>query len=223
MPNNILKILRKAIRFTYFHYALTNSRRFISYLRRGGVKIGTNCIFREPKTIRIDMTRPYLISIGNNVDMNRYFQIWTHDWASSVFIHKYGQMINSSGKVIIGNNIYFGANVTVLKGVTIGDNCIIGACSVVNKDIPANSVAVGNPCKIVCSLDEYFCKRKMRSLFEAVELVNCFIDRNGKKPSGKDLLEEHIFFNGNNSELPYTFNSEKDFIEFCIKNKNFHI
>jgi len=36
MPNNILKILRKAIRFTYFHYALTNSRRFISYLRRGG-------------------------------------------------------------------------------------------------------------------------------------------------------------------------------------------
>lgn len=169
------------------------------------------------------MTRPYLISIGCNVDMNRFFQIWTHDWASSVFIHKYGQMINSSGKVTIGNNIYFGANVTVLKGVTIGDNCIIGACSVVNKDIPANSIAVGNPCKVVCSLDEYFNKRKERCLYEAVQMVNCFIDRRGKKPHGKDFLEEHIFYNRNKTQLPCTFSSEDDFVEFCIKNKNLYV
>lgn len=51
-------------------------------------------------------------------------------------------------------------NCTVLKGVTIGDNCIIGIGSIVTKDIPANSVAIGNPAKVVCSLDEYFEKRK---------------------------------------------------------------
>ena len=49
----------------------------------------------------------------------------------------------------IGNNVWFGGNVTVLPGVTIGDNAVIGAGSVVCKDIPANVVAVGNPCKTV--------------------------------------------------------------------------
>ena len=52
----------------------------------------------------------------------------------------------------IGNNVWFGGNVTVLPGVTIGDNAVIGAGSVVCKDIPANVVAVGNPCKTVRKL-----------------------------------------------------------------------
>ncbi len=48
----------------------------------------------------------------------------------------------------IGNNVWIGGNVVVLPGVTIGDNCVIGAGSVVVKDIPSNSLAVGNPCKV---------------------------------------------------------------------------
>lgn len=49
----------------------------------------------------------------------------------------------------VGNNVWFGGNVCVLPGVTIGDNVVIGAGSVVNKDIPSNVVAAGNPCKVV--------------------------------------------------------------------------
>ena len=49
----------------------------------------------------------------------------------------------------IGNNVWIGGNVIVLPGVKIGDNAVIGAGSVVNKDIPANVVAVGNPCKVI--------------------------------------------------------------------------
>lgn len=49
----------------------------------------------------------------------------------------------------VGNNVWFGANVTVLPGVTIGDNTVIGAGSVVTKNIPSNVVAVGNPCKVI--------------------------------------------------------------------------
>ena len=49
----------------------------------------------------------------------------------------------------VGNNVWFGGNVCVLPGVTIGDNVVIGAGSVVNKDIPSNVVAIGNPCKVV--------------------------------------------------------------------------
>lgn len=51
--------------------------------------------------------------------------------------------------VTIGNDCWFGANVVVCPGVTIGDNCVIGAGSVVVKDIPANSFAAGNPCKVI--------------------------------------------------------------------------
>ena len=49
----------------------------------------------------------------------------------------------------VGNNVWIGGNVTVLPGVSIGDNVVIGAGSVVNKDIPSNCVAVGNPCKVI--------------------------------------------------------------------------
>ena len=49
----------------------------------------------------------------------------------------------------VGNNVWIGGNVCVMPGVTIGDNAVIGAGSVVNKDIPSNSVAVGNPCKVM--------------------------------------------------------------------------
>lgn len=55
--------------------------------------------------------------------------------------------LTSKGPVKIGNNVWIGRNVTILSGVTIGDNAIIGANSLVNKDIPENCVAAGNPAK----------------------------------------------------------------------------
>lgn len=51
--------------------------------------------------------------------------------------------------IAVGNNVWIGGNVCVLPGVTIGDNVVIGAGSVVNKDIPSNCVAVGNPCRVI--------------------------------------------------------------------------
>lgn len=53
----------------------------------------------------------------------------------------------------IGDNVWIGAGVAVLPGVSIGNNCVIGAGSVVVKDIPPGSVAVGNPCKVIRSID----------------------------------------------------------------------
>lgn len=59
------------------------------------------------------------------------------------------------GKPIrIGNNVWIGGNSTLVAGVTIGDNSVIGAGSVVVKDIPANVVAVGNPCRVIKQLEE---------------------------------------------------------------------
>ena len=56
--------------------------------------------------------------------------------------------------ITVGNNVWFGAEVTVCPGVTIGDDCVIGAGSVVVKDIPSGSIAVGNPCRVVRKADE---------------------------------------------------------------------
>lgn len=56
--------------------------------------------------------------------------------------------------VKIGNDCWFGANVVVCPGVTIGDNCVIGAGSVVVKDIPSNSFAAGNPCRVIREITE---------------------------------------------------------------------
>lgn len=52
----------------------------------------------------------------------------------------------------IGNNVWIGGNVCVMPGVTVGDNVVIGAGSVVTKDIPSNVIAVGNPCKVIRKL-----------------------------------------------------------------------
>ena len=51
--------------------------------------------------------------------------------------------------ITVGDNVWFGAGVTVLPGVTIGSNVVIGAGSIVTKDIPSGVVAVGNPCKVL--------------------------------------------------------------------------
>ena len=56
---------------------------------------------------------------------------------------------SASSPIIIGENVWIGSNVRICKGVHIGDNAIIAACSVVTKDVPANSIAAGNPAKIV--------------------------------------------------------------------------
>jgi maltose O-acetyltransferase len=60
--------------------------------------------------------------------------------------------LESAKPVTIGNNVWIGGGAIICPGVSIGDNCTIGAGSVVTKDIPSNSIAVGNPCKVIKSI-----------------------------------------------------------------------
>ena len=62
---------------------------YINHLRNKGISVGENVLFRDPFTTLIDFSRPALIKIGNNVDINRHFQILTHDWGAYVFRNKY--------------------------------------------------------------------------------------------------------------------------------------
>lgn len=218
------KKLKQATEQLHNLWVRRNSSAYIQWLRSKGISIGDNCIFRYPRTIRIDFTRPALVSIGNHVDMNMNFQILSHDWSSHVFRNYYKDFVNSSGRVTIGSNIYFGTDVIVLKGVTIGDNCIIGAGSIVTKDIPANSVATGAPCKVVCSLDEYFQKRKAKGLEEAIEYVRSIKERFGRRPFPKEMREEFIYFVDKNNiadypEIPVKFQLGNGYEEWLRKHK----
>lgn len=89
--------------------------------------------------------------------------IMTHDAATKVFRECFNDYVNSSGHIVIGNNVYFGRYTTVLNGGRIGDNCIIGFGSTVIKDIPSNSVAVGTPAKVICSLEDYIIKGEKKN------------------------------------------------------------
>ena len=72
------------------------------------------------------------------------------------------------GKITIGNNVFIGANTTVLPNIVIGDNVVIGCNSVITKNIKNNSVVVGNPARVICTYDEYIHKNEINKKKTAV-------------------------------------------------------
>ena len=64
-------------------------------------------------------------------------------------LHPNVRPLYSKGEIIIGNNVWIGMNCVIMRGVTIGENAVIGANSVVTKNIPANVIAAGSPCKVI--------------------------------------------------------------------------
>ena len=167
---------------------------YVEYLRKHGIKIGSNVIFTHPSTNVIDFTRPSLVEIGNNCHINANFTLLTHDFASFIFRNLYSDFLNSSGAVKIGDNCVFGRNVTVLKGVTIGNNCLIGIGSIVTQSIPDNSVAVGAPARVVCTIEDYYKKRKAESMEEAIDYCIAIKKRTGRDPLIEEMTEEFVLF-----------------------------
>lgn len=87
------------------------------------------------------------VHIGDNVLLAPGVQIYTAAHPVAVVPRVAG--VEFGKPVRIGNNVWIGGSVVICPGVTIGDNCVIGAGSVVTRDIPANVVAVGNPCRVL--------------------------------------------------------------------------
>jgi len=94
------------------------------------------------------------IYIGNNVMIGGGCKIWDTDFHSIYPEDRINGNINSQNSpVIIGNNVFIGGFSIILKGTSIGDNAVIGAGSVVPKNIPANEIWAGNPAKFIRKLD----------------------------------------------------------------------
>ena len=109
-----MNLITKILAIPKDYWVKRNSASYLNWLRSKGIKIGERCVLRSPGSTRIDIQRPELITICNNVDMNKNFQILTHDWGSLVFRAKYHDFLNSTGKVVIGDNIYFGTDVIAI-------------------------------------------------------------------------------------------------------------
>lgn len=90
------------------------------------------------------------ITIGDNVLLGPRVGLYTANHAIDVQERILGGCY--AKPINIGNNVWVGANVDIMGDVNIGDNTIIGAGSVITKDIPANVIAVGNPCKVLRSI-----------------------------------------------------------------------
>jgi radical SAM protein with 4Fe4S-binding SPASM domain len=125
-----------------------------------GAKIGHH-VFMD-SGIELDKSFPQLIEISDFVVISAGVRILTHDGS----LCNTKGYFNQKGKVIIERNAFVGAGAIILPSVRIGENSIIGAGSVVTKDVPPNAVVAGNPAKIICRTAELLQKREKTKKFE---------------------------------------------------------
>ena len=163
------------------------SEDYIQWLQDKGVTVGEGTCFFDPAKTEIDIQRPWMLKIGKYCKITAGVSVLCHDYSRSVLRRTYGEVIGEAGETIIGDNVFLGRNAIVLMGSKIGDNVIIGAGSVVTGEIPANTVAAGNPARVICTLEEYYNKRKSLTANEAELYAGKYYDYYGRYPNEKEM------------------------------------
>lgn len=187
------------------HWQCRTAKGYEQWLREQGVVIGKNFRLFNHKSIRFDISSPGLITIGDNVHITAGVSILTHDGRFWFFSQLYREAIPSRAAVRIGNNVYIGQNAMILRGVTIGDNVLIGAGSVVTKDIPSNSIAVGVPARVIMTVDEFYKKSKDQFVENAKQYARDLYHYRGVKPTVEDFWEEFALFYHEEENYPRAF------------------
>ena len=123
--------------------------------------IGQNCMIQKRKLPLYSN----LVFLHDNVKIASNVGFVTHDVIHTMLNGKYqdGEFIEKVGCIEVMNNVFIGSGTRILYNTRIGNNVIIGSDSLVNKDIPDNSVYAGVPARYVCSFDEYVEKAKAYS------------------------------------------------------------
>jgi acetyltransferase-like isoleucine patch superfamily enzyme len=117
------------------------------------MKVGNEVIFVEAPDFG---SEPFLIEIGERTKITAGCRFINHDGAMYTIrnLEKFSDARNF-GRIKLGKNGFVGNNCTFLPGSQMGDNCILGAGSVLNSSMPDNSVYAGVPAKFICTIDEY--------------------------------------------------------------------
>jgi len=125
----------------------SNSDKKIIFMRKQGMKIGERC---HLETMAFG-TEPYLIELGDHVAIANGTVFITHDAGVRCFRDEF-PIDDIFGEIKIGNNVFIGINCTILPNTEIGNNCIVGAGSVVRGKFQDNSVIIGNPAKVLTNM-----------------------------------------------------------------------
>ena len=145
----MVRLIRKI-----YHVLLEYKRRYyLNSLVRHGLALGSNVTMMDG--VFLDPTHCYLICIGDNSVLAPNVRLIAHDASTKQHLG-----YTKLGKIIIEENCFLGDSVLVLPGVTIGRNSIVGAASVVTKDVPPDTLAAGNPCRVICTVGEYIQRHK---------------------------------------------------------------
>lgn len=128
------------------------------YARHIGVEIGKDCLIATKSW----SSEPYLVKIGNHVQITNNVYIHTHGGANC--IRKEYPDFDVFGKVQIKDWAYIGAYAQIMPGVTIGEGALVAAGSIVTKSVPPHCVVGGNPAKIICTTADYFQNNEVYNL-----------------------------------------------------------
>ena len=165
-----------------------SSEAFVDFLRKKGCQIGENTYFFNPKDTHIDINRADYITIGSNCKITAGVSIIAHDYSWENLRYYCNEILPSGGKkIVIGNNVFLGIRSILLRGVTIGDNVIVGAGSVVTKDLPSNTICAGNPAKVIGTMDEYSNKLEQNLLENSLYEAKVFYQKNHRFPKLEEL------------------------------------
>ncbi len=110
------------------------------------IYVDDDCAFRHPEFIC--MEDGVKITVGKNCLLAHHVLLRTSD-AHSIIDKETGKRFNHARDITLGNHVWLADNVTILKGVHIGDNSVVGTRALVTKDVPANSIAAGIPARVV--------------------------------------------------------------------------
>lgn len=127
----------------------------VGYARKLGVKVGDSCFIADRHHWS---SEPFLITIGSYCQITERVKFFTHG-GGQVLRDKIPDF-DAFGKIQIGDWVYIGSGSMIMPGVTVGNNVLIAAGSVVTKSVPPRVVVAGNPAKIICTIDEFYEKNK---------------------------------------------------------------
>jgi len=193
--NLIIKLLKKIKgQYAWLRYKLR-----LNILIANGLSLGKNVTIMPE--VFIDPGYPYLISIGNNCSFSNGVVILCHDATPFEFTNGYARI----GKVDIKDNCYFGTNVIILPGVTIGPNVLVAAGSVVNKNIPPNSCVAGVPARFYSNFDDFIMNHEEQIKLMPSFTYKEFISPNDefKEKIKKILDKDQIYVKGYDGKFPW--------------------
>ncbi|EKB54420.1 acyltransferase [Bergeyella zoohelcum] len=134
-------------------WALLYHKAYVKICKSRGLKLGKNVILIGTPDFG---SEPYLIEIGDKTKITDGCRFINHDGAMYVIrnMETYADARNF-GRIKIGKNCFIGNGCTFLPGSKMGDNCILGAGSILNSTMPDNTVYAGIPAKFICTIEEY--------------------------------------------------------------------